>query len=735
MKKIVATLILSFFTLCDVYAIDIDKISEFSFAERREQHNNMAVKDDKLFAVGIRGLEIFEIEDDSLTLLTEYNLEGKCTHISIKNDYTYISTYVSTSRLYRIYISDIYELTITDTLHYLGNYAYFIDGDHLFVNELLETGSWLMHVYDNDTFQEITTFNVPHEYCAMKHVSDGLGLVINNYQTSYKAYLYDVSNPDSIFLYSSGYIGDLSSPYITTIFQDSVFIIASGLTRVKFYDISDPFNWNIISELDHELYDFSIQDNNIILRGADDIWLYDISDVHNPLLLDHTTDDDIGYYNFYKGITEYNNKIFVSKSFNGDINCYNIENNSLNKYYTYHSNSMLRSSYFYNENLYIQTWQDGIQRWDVTNLNDPVFIRKYYDEYVAPYHLSCDENIIVQVSVDKDTYEKYNTPLLIQPDGNTAILDSLESPYGDPLAYKAGVGFLESYNSTLFKYELDGNNELVQVATRDIPISYGTVYFLKNHPEVAYILGFDSFVVINNIDTNDSMQVMGQYFTYYYYQNETAEYIDYLLLSPSNPISHCVVYDISNPLNPIESFTVDNSGRLAVDEDNHLLFIGNDICTVYDLSEIAAGHIDSLCCFRNWSYAEQIVPFKRDNTNYLLYLEETSASIYEYSIYDIDEPPVGHDNIISCFPNPFSTSTTISYNATTNFHELSRIKIYNVKGQLVRELFPVSPSPGHSVSVTWDGRDETGKEVKSGVYFCSFQNGEKQAVKKLVLLR
>ncbi|MBC8526793.1 MAG: T9SS type A sorting domain-containing protein [Candidatus Cloacimonetes bacterium] len=733
MKKIVATLILSFFTLCDVYAIDIDKISEFSFTEKREQNNNMAVKDDKLYAVGIRGLEIFEIGNDSLTLLTEYNLEGECTHISIKNEYAYISTYASTSRLYRIYVSDIYELSITDTLHYLGNYAYFIDGDHVFVNELLETGSWLMHVYDNDTFQETTTFNVPHEYCAMRHVSDGLGIVKNTNDQTF--YLYDVSNPDSILLCASGYIGDSSSPYKTAIVQDSVFIIASGLTRVKFYDISDSFNWDIMSELDHELSDFSIRDNTIILRGADDIWLYDISDPHDPLLLDHTTDNDTGYYNFFKGITANNNNIFVAKCYNGDINCYNIENNSLNKYFTYYSSGFLRSSYFYNENLYIQTWQDGIQRWDMTNLNDPVFIQKYYDEYVAPYHLSCDENIMVQVSVDKDTYEGYNTPLLIQPDGDPVILDALESPYGDPLAYKAGVGFFEVYNSTLFKYELDGNNELVQVATLDIPISYGTVYFLKNHPEVAYIFGFDSFVVINNIDTNDSMQVMEQYFTYYYYQNEVAEYLDYLLLSPSYPYGGCVVYEISDPLNPIESFTFDNSGRLAVDEDNQVLFIGNYICTVYDLSEIASGYIDNLCCFRNWSYAEQIVPFERDNTNYLLYLEKTSVSIYEYSIYDIDKPPVGQDNIISCFPNPFSNSTTISFSGKLNSRELSQINIYNIKGQLIKTITSFPNRGLGTREAVWDGRDEKGNEVCAGVYFYKLDTKDETFINKLLLLK
>ena len=109
--------------------------------------------------------------------------------------------------------------------------------------------------------------------------------------------------------------------------------------------------------------------------------------------------------------------------------------------------------------------------------------------------------------------------------------------------------------------------------------------------------------------------------------------------------------------------------------------------------------------------------------------------------YSIDEPDPAISKI-EVSPNPFSTSTTILFNITTRLlsdtpwqAENTEIIIYNAKGQLVRKLLPVTPSPGLPVSVTWDGKDETGKEVKSGVYFCTFQNGEKQLIKKLVLLR
>jgi len=85
------------------------------------------------------------------------------------------------------------------------------------------------------------------------------------------------------------------------------------------------------------------------------------------------------------------------------------------------------------------------------------------------------------------------------------------------------------------------------------------------------------------------------------------------------------------------------------------------------------------------------------------------------------------ENIIAYnYPNPFSNSTTISFSETTrlrsatpwqaNLHELKRIKIYNVKGQLVREFLPVAPSPTHPVSVTWDCKDNSGNIVPGGIY-------------------
>ncbi|MCF7883104.1 MAG: SUMF1/EgtB/PvdO family nonheme iron enzyme [Candidatus Cloacimonetes bacterium] len=96
------------------------------------------------------------------------------------------------------------------------------------------------------------------------------------------------------------------------------------------------------------------------------------------------------------------------------------------------------------------------------------------------------------------------------------------------------------------------------------------------------------------------------------------------------------------------------------------------------------------------------------------------------------------------YPNPFNPSTTIYFeitslrNATSrqaNSHELSRIEIYNLKGQKVKTL-PVNPSQSHTGSLTWNGTDDRGKPVSSGMYFYSIRTENKHIYKgKMLLLK
>jgi hypothetical protein len=84
------------------------------------------------------------------------------------------------------------------------------------------------------------------------------------------------------------------------------------------------------------------------------------------------------------------------------------------------------------------------------------------------------------------------------------------------------------------------------------------------------------------------------------------------------------------------------------------------------------------------------------------------------------------------FPNPFNPSTTIRYDVAVA--GLVRIRIFDPAGRLVRALSNRSESPG-TRTVVWNGKDDTGRSVASGVYFCRLDAPGFSETRKLVMLR
>ncbi len=85
------------------------------------------------------------------------------------------------------------------------------------------------------------------------------------------------------------------------------------------------------------------------------------------------------------------------------------------------------------------------------------------------------------------------------------------------------------------------------------------------------------------------------------------------------------------------------------------------------------------------------------------------------------------------FPNPFNPSTTISF--TVSEKSPVCIEIFNIKGQKVRTLSNASYEKGKH-SIVWDGKDNSKKDVSSGLYFYRMNvNGIIQDTKKCLLLK
>jgi hypothetical protein len=98
---------------------------------------------------------------------------------------------------------------------------------------------------------------------------------------------------------------------------------------------------------------------------------------------------------------------------------------------------------------------------------------------------------------------------------------------------------------------------------------------------------------------------------------------------------------------------------------------------------------------------------------------------------DFSQVPVGF-TLEQNYPNPFNPQTTIHYQLPKTTQVV--LKIYNTFGQEVRTLVNARQPAGVN-SVVWDGRDESGKEVSSGIYIYRLQAGGAIQSRKMSFVR
>ncbi len=131
------------------------------------------------------------------------------------------------------------------------------------------------------------------------------------------------------------------------------------------------------------------------------------------------------------------------------------------------------------------------------------------------------------------------------------------------------------------------------------------------------------------------------------------------------------------------------------------------------------------------------------NGNIYVIWEDTRSSGKTdiYNIYaqkiDVDtsvhpnEPAPANHVISQNYPNPFNGNTSISFDLNQSIYPGAQLKIYNVRGQLVRNLQPVGNS-----NFSWDGRDNKGSAVAEGIYMYRLEaDSFTSAPRKMVLLK
>lgn len=170
-----------------------------------------------------------------------------------------------------------------------------------------------------------------------------------------------------------------------------------------------------------------------------------------------------------------------------------------------------------------------------------------------------------------------------------------------------------------------------------------------------------------------------------------------------------------------------NYGEILIDDGSGGYRVGDDFSIAYrgNLDSVFAKNdkIEKIIGIGNYSFYH----YKLDPRNNDDVIGHRPASVKEKTnrlelSYDLKQN----------YPNPFNPATTITY--SLGKRGLAELTIYNMLGQRITTLVHEVKSAGRHV-VVWDGRNNNGQPVASGLYFYSLKAGDFIKTNKMVLLR
>jgi len=167
------------------------------------------------------------------------------------------------------------------------------------------------------------------------------------------------------------------------------------------------------------------------------------------------------------------------------------------------------------------------------------------------------------------------------------------------------------------------------------------------------------------------------------------------------------------------------------------------------LAFISSGLLDTLSHLADFTLRMDIDTSFIGDTLYIMYAmaqfaDSSGYILYEYQMHFsqviIDDiTSVEKDNLVPeemfvnfAYPNPFNASVTVRYSLPTPSDV--NLVIYDIRGREIKSIYKDGVSPGEN-SIVWDGSDNCGEKVSSGVYLCRIIAGKYDATSLMTLLK
>lgn len=160
--------------------------------------------------------------------------------------------------------------------------------------------------------------------------------------------------------------------------------------------------------------------------------------------------------------------------------------------------------------------------------------------------------------------------------------------------------------------------------------------------------------------------------------------------------------------------------NLAPKDTALLIFQAPDVCPVCKFTGVAP-FTDTLFVFSNDSLRSPV----------RIFASGEGFSILDF-VEDINSSNQDNFELFQNYPNPFNPETVIKYKVPQSSQV--ELTVYNLIGQKIRTLINETQTAGIH-QVRWDGTDDLGKRVPSGVYIYHVKTGSFTNLRKMLLLR
>lgn len=643
---------------------------------------HIMVRDNILFtANGDSGLRIIDISNPSSpNEISSYENLGYAQALAIKDDYVYIAD--NTSGIQIINISDPYNPVLAGA---------YIDSGY----------SASDIVAKNDIAYAI-------------FYGDGMKIL-------------DISNPAS-----PQEIGSLSSSNVKNITIDStIACLATNATGVRIVDISNPslpISLYYLNYVGGEIYDIILDENTLFvlyhdMYGYAALKIYDISVPTNPVVLNNKP-----LYTPVTGGKRFSigqNGVFMALLYDG-VNLIDTSNYSIKLIYdswSFYKNVDRKNNY-----AYVTNGANGIQVFDISEPIHTKHIGGIHD--ISASQLLIEDNLIYAGGSGLRILDIANSQIPIQI-GSISIA--------------GGILNIQKKNDYIYcNTTSDFGLTIFDVSDPTSPILVDRFYAGHNR--------FDKLLL-----DNDILYLAEAFKIYVVDISNPIQPIELLNFYPSGMsiisdieiIGHhlfvvggqyMVVYDISSPDNPIYINTLQNSSYgfrkvSASPYSDHLITLDKGMVNairIFDVSDVNAPYEYlsfnmPIADYGSISMHDSLILFPNGSNGFYIFKHPLPI------ISNISPPKIIVDfNLMQNYPNPFNPNTTISYTLPAGSEV--ELTIFNILGQKTKTLVTNKQIAG-SHEIQWDGRNEQGENVSSGIYLYSLKANGHTITKKMVLLR